>query len=116
MESKQVRAPPRVPRSWLGAITRADGQRRPDAADRYAQAEASWQQRALSAEQPHVCGPPPPSMTAAGVPPEPVPMMAPFQPAGTCPRTEQTAMTSAWSMGAHSVLMPARRLSKKGVV
>jgi len=33
------------------AITRADGQRRHDAAGRDAQAEACWQQRALNAEQ-----------------------------------------------------------------
>jgi hypothetical protein len=33
------------------AITRAGGQRRHDAADRDAQAEASWRQRALNAEQ-----------------------------------------------------------------
>lgn len=33
------------------AITRADGQRRQDAAGRDAQAEACWQQRALNAEQ-----------------------------------------------------------------
>src|SRR5260221_11429040 len=33
------------------AITRASGQRQQDVADRDAQAEASWQQRALNAEQ-----------------------------------------------------------------